>query len=356
MGKMKNSINTINYKKIGIGLGSGILGSIILFFIVLTIQTSPISNENQEVEFTVSQGETYTQILNNLQNEGVIKSAFFTRIKTSFGNKIVISEGTYQLNKSWSSNDIINTLKNNSNIQKEFVIRLNEGGWAKDYAAILTEYYDYTDEEILSVWNDKDYIQSISSEYSVLKSIDLDNKEIRVLLEGFLYPDTYYFERNASIEDITEQILTNTQSKFETVFSNNDSQFNNYELVTLSSIVQYEAGSMDDMKKVAGVFVNRLAIDMRLQSSVTVCYALYEFEDWKDCESKKPDNLYNTYLYKGLTPGPILNPTVDALQAVLNYDNNDYYYFIADVYGDGTIYYQKTYEEHEKVRLELLGY
>ena len=123
-----------------------------------------------------------------------------------------------------------------------------------------------------------------------------------------------------------------------------------HEIYTLASIVQYESGKIDDMKKIAKVFYNRMKIGMPLQSSVTVCYALdiNKNDNWMACEvNPNYDSLYNTYKYQGLPPGPIQNPGEDAINAVLNPDSNDYLYFMADVYGDGTVYYAKTYAEHE---------
>ena len=96
---------------------------------------------------------------------------------------------------------------------------------------------------------------------------------------------------------------------------------------------------------------------MKLQSSVTVCYALYDnFNDPKDCETNPElDSPYNTYMNEGLPVGPILNPGEEAFQAVLNPDRKGgYLFFAADIYGDGKVYYSKTYEEHQQI-CERLG-
>lgn len=85
------------------------------------------------------------------------------------------------------------------------------------------------------------------------------------------------------------------------------------------------------------------------ESSVTVCYALYEdYEHAEDCElNSNIDSPYNTYLNAGLPIGPILNPGKDAIDAALHPQESDYLYFMADIYGDGKVYYAKTLEEHE---------
>ena len=128
------------------------------------------------------------------------------------------------------------------------------------------------------------------------------------------------------------------------------SQLSVHQLFTLASIVQYEAAKPSDMQLVAGVFYNRLAAGMKLQSSVTVCYAIdmEKDDDWMACEVNPDfDSPYNTYRVEGLPPGPILNPGRDAIQAVLQPQASDYLYFMADVKGDGTVYYAKTYAEHQ---------
>jgi UPF0755 protein len=105
---------------------------------------------------------------------------------------------------------------------------------------------------------------------------------------------------------------------------------------------------LEDMRLIAGVFYNRLRINMPLQASPTVCYSLYEFESWLECERRTSiDSPYNTYVYRGLPVGPILNPSEMAITATLNPQPTDYLYFMADVYGDGTIYFAKTLAEHE---------
>ena len=121
------------------------------------------------------------------------------------------------------------------------------------------------------------------------------------------------------------------------------------------TFVQFESGTKQDMATIAGVFYNRLNQDMRLESSVTVCYALYDqFDDPQDCETQTDvDSPYNTYLNNGLPVGPILNPGGDALLAVLEPESSEYLFFAADIHGDGKVYYSKTYEEHQRICEEL---
>ena len=178
---------------------------------------------------------------------------------------------------------------------------------------------------------------------------DIFNDNIRIGLEGFLAPNTYQFYRETDARTVTEKILDQQLAVYNRFKDQFDaSSYSIHELYTLASIVQYESGKRDDMGLIAGVFYNRLAINMPLQSSVTVCYAMDEDngENWLACEANADFNSpYNTYMYPGLPPGPIVNPGEDAIEAVLNPTDNDYYYFMADV-DTGVVYYARTLEEH----------
>ena len=181
-------------------------------------------------------------------------------------------------------------------------------------------------------------------------------------LEGYLFPDTYFLEKDDSLDDITRVML----DRFDVMYKENKKAFDKsdlsiHQIISLASVVQFEASKPGDMAKIAGVFYNRLDQGMKLQSSVTVCYALYDdFNDPKDCETNpEVDSLYNTYLHEGLPIGPILNPGDEAIKAVLNPKKTDYLFFAADIYNkvDGKVHYTKTYEEHleecEKLGLNL---
>lgn len=176
------------------------------------------------------------------------------------------------------------------------------------------------------------------------------NKDIRILLEGYLFPNTYLFFKETDANTITMKILDETlkvYNEFENLIKS--SNLTTHELFTLASIVQYEASKVDDMKLISGVFYNRMDIGMMLQSSVTVCYAIDKEKDdhWMSCEvNPNYDSPYNTYKYAGLPPGPILNPGKSAIEATLSPTPSEYLFFMADVYGDGTVYYAKTYAEH----------
>ena len=210
-----------------------------------------------------------------------------------------------------------------------------------------------------------EYIRTLAQDYAFLDADTLDNKDYRVRLEGYLFPETYAFDEDADADAVTRTFLDHFQEIYEKYAHDfEDSDMSIHELITLASIVQYEASTAEDMKTIAGVFYNRLQEGMPLQSTVTVCYALYDdldrsdSESWKACEASTDiDSPYNTYLNEGLPIGPIVNPGEQAIEAVLHPDENDYLYFIADINGvrgeQGKVYYSTTYEEHRQLQEEL---
>ena len=343
--------------------GAFFLFGIVVFGALLTldIQTRSVTTEPEMVVFEVKQGESSKDIIVKLRQENLIKSQFFTNVKKMTMPNSGFYVGTYHLNRNWSTGEILRHMSKIDNVDgsNTVSILLKEGSWAKDFARLIGESTSVSSNELLNLWNDPVYVGQLVSEYQHIPNDVLENQDAVVLLEGFLYPDTYDFYRKTTAEDITKKILDNGEAKYLSIKEEIDaSSYDYYDLMILASIVEYEASEVEDMRMVAGVFQNRLDIGMKLQSSVTICYSLYEFDSWEECESAKNnqiDNPYNTYRYEGLPPGPILNPSLKAIKAVLEQTPSNYLFFVADVYGDGKVYYTETFEEHDKLVKKYLG-
>ncbi|MCD6257764.1 endolytic transglycosylase MltG [Candidatus Aerophobetes bacterium] len=167
-------------------------------------------------------------------------------------------------------------------------------------------------------------------------------------LEGYLFPDTYYFPREDNVDKVIERFLT----RFEKVvlpiyYKYKKDKKNNLslrEVVTLASIVEKEARINSEKPIIAAVFFNRLRKGMRLRADPTVKYALGSFRKRLKKSTLDYPSPYNTYLYYGLPPGPICSPGVKSIRAVLYPANVDYLYFVAK--GDGTHKFSRTYKEH----------
>lgn len=300
----------------------------------------------------VGEGDLLSDVTATLTSQNLIGSSMVFQLYAKLNKLTDFKVGVYKLDRGWDAKTILEYITDATNAEKNDVpLTIIPGDWAKDVAASIAEVTDYSVEEILTQWNDKTYFATLDAEYDVLTP-DIVKDGVRVLLEGYLMPETYFINPTSTIDVITRKILDQTES----VYDANKTQFDAsgytvHEIFTLASIVQFEASKESDMKMVAQVFYNRLDKPQRLQSNVTVCYALYDYTDWKQCESDANKQLispYNTYTIDGLPLGPIDNPSATAIRSTLNPTPNDYYYFLADVYGDGTVYYAKTYAEHLK--------
>lgn len=311
-----------------------------------------LSAVNQEIqtEFVVSSNESLNSILKRLKQEGLIQNELMAKVYVKLNNNVSLKAGSYDLNGYMSVEEILSTLSDASKAHFDDVtVTIIEGEWCKHIASTMEQHFDVTAEELLALWNDEDYVRSLMSDYPFLTE-EIFNEDSRYLLEGYLMPNTYAFKKDSDADAITRRFLDQTLKVYNKYKEQIDaSSLSIHELFTLSSIVQYEAGKVEDMKLIAGVFYNRMDSGMALQSSVTVCYALdmEKDDDWKNCETN-PDyaSPYNTYRIKGLPPGPILNPGEAAIEATLNPTKSNYFYFLADVYGDGTVYYSETYSQH----------
>lgn len=163
-------------------------------------------------------------------------------------------------------------------------------------------------------------------------------------LEGYLFPDTYVFPLGASEEAVIDVMVARFTELVVPLAGEGAGGLSLHEIVTLASIVEREAARADERPVIAGVFLNRLRRGMPLQADPTVRYALDMWTGRLEQAHLQVDSPYNTYKYPGLPPGPIANPGLDAVLAVLFPEPTEYLYFVAR--GDGTHHFSVTYAEH----------
>lgn len=335
---------------------SGKLLPIILLVLVLlvgfggfyTLGLRPVEPGNtDEVIVDIPSGTGASQIVEILDESGLVKNKFCAKVNSKIGGYNSLQASTYVFNKAMSFPAIMNAINTN-----DFDYRLKESIEVKDGARLTqvaeaaAEQLGVSEEEILDKWADKKYLHELIKKYWFLTDAILD-KDVMYPLEGYLYADTYYISPdNSTIESFTEMCLDRMD---EELTPRKDaikaSGFSVHELLTLVSIVTKESMS-EDQAGVAGVFMNRLKKDMRLESDVTVCYIFQE--DRVDLKQSQidSDNPYNTRKFKGIPPGPICQVVADAIDATLNPEKHDYLFFIAD--ENGIVRYGKDNEDHNK--------
>lgn len=313
----------------------------------------PVQNEPEAVAFRIDEGSTLTTVTNKLKDDGIIRDAKMAYYYGRLNHLTGVKAGNFTLDKSWDVPKILAYLNDDIVAQKESVkVTIVEGDWAKDAAKKISAACGVPEAELLTLWNDQEYIRSLMPRYPFLTE-EMFKDDIRIYLEGYLAPETYLFDVGMTSRQITEMILDQSlrvYDQFKDAIA--ASRFSIHEAYTFASIIQYEAGSnMEDMRLVSGVFHNRLDVGMPLQASATVCYAVNfdkETDQWQVCEVNADfDSPYNTYRYNGLTPGAIENAGTLAFEAALNPTPSDYYYFMTDV-STGEFHYARTLEEHNQ--------
>lgn len=167
--------------------------------------------------------------------------------------------------------------------------------------------------------------------------------------EGYLFPDTYYFDPEITPEAVISQLKSTFSRKTKLLFSN-VSDIN--ETITFASILEKEGRGEEQQKMIAGILLNRLEKGMLLQVDAPFVYLLGKESKDLTLEDLKFDSPYNTYLYKGLPPGPIGNPGITAIEAALSPTQNEYLFYLHDT--DGDIHYAKTFTEHVKNKKNYL--
>ena len=318
---------------------------------------SPASKNTEVVEFSIASGESKKDIVDALDEAGLIKSKISAYVYVGLHRSLNLQAGIYELSPSMSLKEIMEMLDSGdvSENEQTYTLTFVEGRRLVDYASMIAEATNTTIEDVLAVVSDEAYLNELIGKYSFL-STDILNSEIYYPLEGYLFADTYEFYKDSSIKDIIETMLNgmaNVLNDYQEEIAN--SGYSIHEILTLASVVEQEGINSDDRAGVAGVFYNRLNANMSLGSDATTYYGVRkDFSDDLYISEINDNNPYNTRLASmaGRLPiGPICSPSRESILAVLNPEEHDYYYFVADKNGD--TYFMKTYAEHEVKVSEL---
>lgn len=284
-----------------------------------------------------------------LKEQGVINNSFFfTMYCLVTGADDGFGQGSFTLDTNLDYEAIINYLQTTGNRQDVVTITFPEGLSLLEVAQKLEENEVCTVEEVLEAANSGEY-----DNYDFINAID--NEEDRYYkLEGYLFPDTYDFYKGEDPKIALGKMINNCQNRFskETRDEIQEQGYTIDEVLTLASIVQAEATDEKDMRMVAGILINRLedgaSRDIyRLECDSTTYYPYRSKSQVPEKERDTFKSTYDTYTIEGLPPGPICNPGMDAIQAVLepSSESAGMYYFCHD--ADGNAYYASTWSQHE---------
>lgn len=299
---------------------------------------SKTSNLN-DVYFTVRNDSTIDEIAVQLEKKSVIKSTgYFIYYSKISGMKNNVKHGNYILKPKMKFKDLL------AKLQSE-----------RDDFYIITVPEGYTLYQIESKLEKSNLVKKNS-----LINVKLEDVETNSLIqkrndtiydfEGYLFPDTYYIPTGASEKEILKLMFDNFKAIFTEKYFLRAKELglNVNEITTIASLIEKEAENDQERSRISGVIYNRLKKGMLLQIDASVIYANAKGEKNLDkvyYNTLKTNSKYNTYLYKGLPPGPIASPGEASIKAALYPEDNDYLYYVASKNGH---IFSKTYEEHIK--------
>ena len=330
--------------------------------------------EEQIVTVSIDETDTLEDISLKLKDAGLIR---YTWLFEAYGiltdAREDISAGTFSLNTIYDYHALVGNMSTYSSAREEVKVTIPEG---------------YTCAQIFALLEDKgvckaEYLEEYAAngeldDYWFLEGVERGDK---YCLEGFLFPDTYNFYVNDNAENVLEKMLDDFDYRFsDEHIAALDTlnvklavmlEANGYDqdyidsqkmdirrLVTVASLIEKETANNDESYTIASVIYNRLTNQREypyLNIDAALLYALGH-RDVISAEDKLMDTPYNTYLYKGLIPGPISNPGLNSLNAALNPDNTNYHYYVLDTTAETRQHhFSDTYEEHMEFIASLEG-
>lgn len=285
---------------------------------------------------TVENGMTAADIANMLHKEKLIKRPESFRLEARFmGLEGKLQAGKYEIEAGKSNSEIIDILARGQVKTVSFTVP--EGYTVNKIAAKLAA----------EGLGDAEKFKEAARNYTPYKYMETNNPDVIYKAEGFIYPSTYLFTDGMTEKDMLAMMVKefNTQINHEKIgdaAEKADMQLR--DIVTIASMVELEAVFKEEQPRIAGVFLRRLQIYMPIQSDTTIQYILGAQKEEITFADTEIQNPYNTYINAGLPPGPIGSPSLDAIKAVLNPEQTDYLYFVAD--KDGHHRFTRTYDEH----------
>lgn len=323
---------------------------IAIFISVYFYLLSAVSSRSTTVNFTVNEGDSKIEIVTNLKDADLIRNKYATLMYIVLSGNTNIQAGTYELNRNMNTKDIIKALANGDivNLKKESVsITFKEGITIEDYLKLLSENTNLEYDEMIKDINDSEFLESLINDYWFLND-DILNNDLYYGLEGYLYPNTYQIHTETTINEVVRKMLDETRKKLEPLRNKIDaSGLSVHEILTMASIAEKEALNYEDRRKVAQVIYTRLDMNMNLGMDVTTYYGVHKkMTETLTALDLADDNPYNTRNASliGLPVGPICNPSIESIEAILNPADTNYIYFFADIVT-GNVYFTDDYNE-----------
>lgn len=315
----------------------GFLLSTGLLFLVVPVATflyhTPARSGSEEITLEIPQGASLRQTAGILFEAGLINSVDGFVV----AGKILLIEhqikpGEYSFSPGMLPVEIIGRLRAGDIVR--YVVTIPEGYSIQQIAVLIEEQGLGVSEDFSTLARDPGFVSGLGFPGKTL--------------EGYLYPESYFFTKSTGIEGILRAMADRFTAVFDETMETRAGEvgMTKHEIVTLASIIEKETGAPEERKMISSVFHNRLKRRIPLQSDPTVIYAVPHFDGNLTRRHLKLRSPYNTYRVRGLPPGPIASPGLAALLAALYPEKTDYLYFVSR--NDGTHYFSKTLTEHNR--------
>ena len=298
---------------------------------------SNTSFDDKSKDLYIKTGTSYNQLLNQIDPYVLNVDDFNVLAKRK---KYNVKPGKYQIKNGMNNNEIINSLRSNNitvNVIYNNIVDLND---------LAGKISNQIEADSIS------FLNSFKTEFFKERGFDERN-----ILSMYI-PNSYNFFWNTSVEKFNKRMFeeyTKFWQKNNRVEKANKIGLTRNEVMILASIVYEESKQNIELRKIAGVYINRLNDNWKLGADPTVKFAAYQLDEYKNTVIRrvlnkhlKIDSPYNTYKYYGLPPGIISMPSIQAIDAVLNYEKHNYYFFAADPSNPGYHSFAKSLSEHKR--------
>lgn len=285
--------------------------------------------------FNIEKGEGNAEIAAKLKSAGLISGKiYFYYYVRSHGLLDKILPGDYELSGNMTIPEIANEI---TQPQNRYVRITFPEGWTSVEMSKRLDENGLPGDEFLQIVNDP---QDLKKRYSYL------TPDYVKTLEGYLFPDTYFFKRDVTARNIVGRMLDNFDQKLDSSTREKIAAQSKIirDIIIMASIIEHEVTSQSDREIVSGIFWKRISQDMPLQSDATLTYFLGDTKAQHSYEETKIDTPFNTYINKGLPPSPIGNPGLSAILAAVNPKTTSYVYFLSDP-QTGETFFANTLEE-----------
>ena len=320
-------------------------------------ETQPVDTAQTElVSFEIEQGASVKEVSKALEEEGIIRNSKLFNFYLKFKNVSGFKSGLYHVSKSMTLDEIIAELsgQGKDKDQNATKVLIREGEQLTDIAKEVEKSTKYSAEDFMAKVQDEDFLRYLVQKFPKLLTQSYNGYQVKYVLEGYLFPATYDMNDSKTLQMLITEMVAKTDEVMSKYYDKIlASDYTLQEIMALASLIEKEGTKLEDRKKISSVFHNRIKENMKLQTDVSVQYALGEHKESLSLSDLEVDSPYNLYQNYGVGPGPYNSPSEDSIVAALEPEKTDYLYFLADIHTK-EIYYAKTYEEHLELKAKYI--